>query len=346
MRTTDRGTARGGIIPFLAAGAAGVALACAISRRLRRIDFQGLSVVITGGSRGLGLEIARHFAAEGAKLTLLARDPDELDRATDQLRPSGADVVAIACDVRNRQAVEEAVGAIIEKRGAIDVLINNAGVIEVAPFENLDLDDFQESVDTHAWGPLHLIRAVVPHMKGRKTGRIVNISSIGGIVAVPHLLAYSMGKFALTGLSDGFRAELAKDGIRVTTVIPGLMRTGSHVNAFFKGQHRKEFAWFAISGANPLVSTSASRAARRIVDACRFGDPRLIITFPAYLLHLVNALFPGITAFGTSLAARLLPAPVPPGGNSLHTGKESSSAAAPSFLTKPSDKVIARNNEQ
>ena len=131
------------------------------------------------------------------------------------------------------------------------------------PFENLDLEDFQESVDTHAWGPFHLIRAVAPEMQRRKQGRIVNISSIGGLVAVPHLLGYCMGKFALTGLSDGFRAELAKDGVHVTTVAPGLMRTGSHVNAMFRGQHRKEFAWFAISGANPLVSTTAPRAAKR-----------------------------------------------------------------------------------
>ena len=151
--------------------------------------------------------------------------------------------------------MEQTVEEILKLRGRIDVLVNNAGIIQVAPFENLNMQDFSSSMDVHAWGPLYMVQAVTPHMKRQGEGRIVNISSIGGLVAVPHLLAYTMGKFALTGLSDGLRAELAKDGIRVTTVAPGLMRTGSHVNAFFKGQHRKEFAWFSISGTNPLLST-------------------------------------------------------------------------------------------
>lgn len=346
MRSGYSGKRPCGMVPIMIAGAAAVACACAIRRRLRRIDFRGLSVVISGGSRGLGLELARQFAAEQGKVTLLARDGAELDRAVALLDGSGADVMAIPCDVRNRQSVEEAVQAVLHARGVVDVLVNNAGVIEVAPFENMELDDFQESVDTHAWGPLHLIRALAPHMQSRKKGRIVNISSIGGVVAVPHLLAYTMGKHALTGLSDGFRAELAKDGIRVTTVIPGLMRTGSHVNAFFRGQHRKEFAWFAISGANPLISTSSTKAAAQIVEACRYGDPRLIITFPARLLYLANALFPGLTASGSSLAARMLPAPVAMSENGLYCGKECRSAAAPSVLTKLSDRMISVNNEE
>ncbi len=216
------------------------------SRSARRIDFFGKTVVIAGGSRGLGLAMARLLVAEGARLVLLARRVDELERARAELARAGGDVITFPCDVGVRQQVEEAVAAVIELRGRIDVLVNVAGVIQVAPFENLELKDFQESMDVHAWGPYHMIRAVAPHMQRRRSGRIVNVSSIGGLVAVPHLLAYTMGKFALTGLSDGLRAELAKDGIYVTTVAPGLMRTGSHVNAMFKGQHRKEFAWFAI----------------------------------------------------------------------------------------------------
>jgi NAD(P)-dependent dehydrogenase (short-subunit alcohol dehydrogenase family) len=338
--------AAGGGLPWALIGAGAGLLFWGIRHRLRRIDFRGLSVVISGGSRGLGLELARQLAAEGALLAILARDADEVERAGNALAETGADVLAFPCDIRNREQVEETVAAILNSRQKIDVLINNAGVIQVAPFENLELDDFRESVDTHAWGPLHLIRAVAPHMQRRRQGRIVNISSIGGLVAVPHLLGYCMGKFALTGLSDGVRAELAKDGIYVTTVAPGLMRTGSHVNASFRGQHRKEYAWFAISGANPLLSTSAPHAARKIIEACRYGRPRLIITFPARLLHLVNALFPGLTSVGTGIAGRLLPGPVEAGVNSLKTGKESASAAAPSILTKLSDQAVPRNNEE
>jgi NAD(P)-dependent dehydrogenase (short-subunit alcohol dehydrogenase family) len=333
-------------VPWTLIGAgAGIAF-WGIRRRLRRLDFRGLSVVITGGSRGLGLEIARQLAAEGALLALLARDPEELERAGNELAHLGADVLVFPCDVRNRERVAGTVAAILNSRQKIDVLINVAGVIQVGPFENLELEDYQESVDTHAWGPLHLIRAVAPDMQRRRQGRIVNVSSIGGLVAVPHLLGYCMGKFALTGLSDGFRAELAKDGIYVTTVAPGLMRTGSQVNAFFRGQHRKEYAWFAISGANPLLSTTAGHAAKKIIEACRYGRPRLIITFPARLLHLANALFPGLTAFATGLAARLLPGPVAPEVNPLKTGSESASPAAPSILTKLSDKAVREHNEE
>jgi NAD(P)-dependent dehydrogenase (short-subunit alcohol dehydrogenase family) len=344
MRSSHRSAGRR--LPWALLGAGAGFLFWGIRHRLRRMDFRGLSVVISGGSRGLGLELARQFAAEGALLAILARDPDELERAGNELTDLGADVLIFPCDVRNRQQVEDTVAAILNSRQKIDVLVNVAGVIQVAPFENLELQDYQESVDTHAWGPLHLMRAVAPQMQRRREGRIVNISSIGGLVAVPHLLGYCMGKFALTGLSDGFRAELAKDGVYVTTVAPGLMRTGSQVNALFRGQHRKEYAWFAISGANPLLSTTARHAAEKIIEACRYGRPRLIITFPARLLHLVNALFPGLTAFGTGLAARLLPGPVAPELNPLKTGRESASAAAPSILTRLSDQAIPRHNEE
>lgn len=333
-------------LPALLACAGAAVLLCRILRQKRRLDFRGLSVVITGGSRGLGLEIGRQLAAEGARISLLARDADELHRAGSELGSKGGDVRTFPCDVRDRQKVEQTVAAIVNSHGSVDVLINVAGVIQVAPFENLDLEDYQASIDVHAWGPLHMIRTIAPLMQRRKQGRIVNISSIGGIVAVPHLLGYTMGKFALTGLSDGFRAELAKDRVYVTTVIPGLMRTGSHVNAMFKGQHRKEYAWFAISGANPLLSTTAPKAARKIIEACRYGDPRLIITFPARLLHVANSLFPGITAFGTGLAGRLLPGPVDPESNVLRSGKESASFAAPSILTRLNDQAVPQNNEE
>lgn len=332
-------------LPLLLAGSAGF-LFWSMRRRARRMDFFGKTVVIAGGSRGLGLEIARQLAREGARLVLLARSVSELERARAELSRAGADVLVFPCDVGKRQQVEEAVAAVMQLRQTVDVLINVAGVIQVAPFENLDLEDFQESMDVHAWGPFHMIRAVVPHMKRAGGGRIVNISSIGGLVAVPHLMAYTMGKFALTGLSDGFRAELAKDGILVTTVAPGLMRTGSHVNALFKGQHRKEFAWFAVSAGNPLLSTTAPDAAERIVEACRYGKPRLIITWPARLLHAANALFPGLTAMGTKTAAKLLPEPSETADRTPHSGWESRSRFAPSFLTRAGDRAIVPNNEQ
>ncbi|WP_243374893.1 SDR family NAD(P)-dependent oxidoreductase [Geotalea sp. SG265] len=329
----------------VAAGAAIMAMAAVAVIRSRRFDFRGTSVFITGGSRGLGLELARQLAVQGARLSLIARGKAELERARRELMASGADVLVFPCDLRNEEEIERAVTAVQGVRGGIDVLINNAGIIQVGPEENQQLEDYREAMAIHAWAPLLLMRKVVPIMKRQGRGRIVNISSIGGLVAVPHLLPYCMSKFALTGLSDGMRSELAKDNILVTTVAPGLMRTGSHVRAFFKGKHTSEFAWFSISGANPFLSTTPERTARRIIGACRYGKPRLIVTLPAMLLHGLNANFPDLTATAFSFANRLLPAPTHPGGDRLKPGWQCRSNIAPSLLTRLADRAVPRNNE-
>jgi NAD(P)-dependent dehydrogenase (short-subunit alcohol dehydrogenase family) len=331
---------------MLLAGAcvgAGLALWRRVQREINA--FEGASVVITGGARGLGLELARRFAEEGARLTLVARDHIELHHAAQELSEAGADVLVHACDVRDPDRVKEAVRNIYEARGQIDVLVNNAGIIQVGPMEHMDQADFEEAMDVHVWGPFYLMREVVPEMRAQGGGRIVNISSIGGLVAVPHLLPYVVSKFALTGLSDGMRSELAKDDIVVTTVCPGLMRTGSHVRAFFKGQHEKEFTWFALSGASPLFATDAGRAARKIVDACRRGTARLILTPQARLLHGLNAVAPGLTGTMLKLAGRLLPGTDDAGGAGRQPGWASRTTAAPSFFTRLADRASVRNNE-
>ena len=314
-------------------------------RRGKTIDFAGRSVVITGGSRGLGLVMARQFAAEGARLTLLARNAAELERAKSELQQGGAEVEVIPCDVRDQSAVQSAIRQTVERYGRVDILINNAGVIQAGPVEHMQLADFEDAMAVHLWGPLYAMLAVVPHMRRQGSGRIVNISSIGGRVAVPHLAPYSTSKFALVGLSDAMRGELAKDNIQVTTVCPGLMRTGSPINALFKGQHAAEFAWFSIIDANPLASISAERAAAQILDACRHGEPELTISTQARVLVILNAVAPGITGSLLALGTRLLPGPTDTGGDQLKSGWESQSSLAPSILTRLSDQAAAENNE-
>src|SRR5204862_3041411 len=113
-------------------------------------------------------------------------------------------------------------------------------------------------------------------MRQREKGRIVNIASIGGKIGIPHLVPYCVGKFALVGYSQGLRAELENNGVVVTTVCPGLMRTGSARKAFFKGQSEAEYAWFKISDSLPLLTISAEKAARDILHACQRGDAQAI----------------------------------------------------------------------
>ena len=251
---------------------AGLSLVARALRSASAVSFADKIVLIFGGSRGLGLVLARDLAAEGATVVLAARQVDELERARDELTASGARVTIIPCDITDRAQVGAAIARVIEDHGALDVLINDAGIIQVGPIEHMTLADFEEAMATHFWGPLATTLAALPHMRRGGAKRIVNISSIGGKIAVPHLVPYSASKFALTGLSEGLRSELAGDGIRVTTVCPGLMRTGSTYNAWFKGQHRREFAWFHIAAAIPGISIDAGRAARQIMDACRHGE--------------------------------------------------------------------------
>jgi NAD(P)-dependent dehydrogenase (short-subunit alcohol dehydrogenase family) len=324
---------------------AGLALVSRIARAKRSIDFTRASVVIFGGSRGLGLVIARELAQQGAHLTLAARDEDEFARARADLEQHGGQVSIIQCDVRDRRQVESAIAQVIDQRGHIDVLINNAGIIQVGPLDHMTIADFETAMATHFWGPLYAISAALPHMRRRGARRIVNISSIGGKVSVPHLLPYSASKFALTGLSEGLQAELAPDGFFVTTVCPGLMRTGSSYNAWFKGQHRREFAWFHISDSMPGISIDARRAARQIIDACRHGDPELIITPAARLVARLNGVIPGTMATAMALVNRILPAAEHGTGNDMHSGWQSVSRLVPSTLTALSDRASVENNE-
>lgn len=313
------------------------------ARRQRRMDFAGRVVLVTGGSRGLGLELARAFAREGARVALTARDAAALDRARDELA-AYADVTVHPADLRDPAQLERLLQDVHAAHGGLDVLVNNAGVIQAGPEAHMTEDDVREALDIHLWAPLRLARLAAPLLQGG--GRIVNVSSVGGLVAVPHLLPYSVSKHALTALSDGLRAEWAADGIHVTTVCPGLMRTGSHVNAFFKGQHRKEFAWFSVSDASPLLSMASGDAAAAIVEACRYGDAHLTLTLPARFLAAADALAPSAVGRAMQWAARLLPGPTDdPAGDERRRGWDSRSAASPSPLTRPADRAVPANNE-
>jgi NAD(P)-dependent dehydrogenase (short-subunit alcohol dehydrogenase family) len=325
---------------------AGVGAAIAV-RRLRqpeRFDFRGKAVLITGGSRGLGLVLARLLAGEGARLTIVARDRAELEQARQDLVARGAEVLAFPCDVRDQREAQGAVERTLARYGAIDVLINNAGVIQAGPLDHMQISDFEDALATHMWGPLYTMLAAVPHMRKQGGGRVVNIASIGGKVAVPHLVPYTTSKFALVGLSDGMRAELARDEIAVTTVCPGLMRTGSHFNSLFKGQHSEEFTWFSILDSLPISSIDAQRAARQIVEACRRGDAQLVISIQARVIAMLAPLFPGVAARVMELMNRMLPDPTAEQGDIAQTGWESQSRLAPSLLTRLSDRATEENN--
>ncbi|QJW93557.1 SDR family NAD(P)-dependent oxidoreductase [Frigoriglobus tundricola] len=309
-----------------------------------RYDFAGKHVLITGGSRGLGLVLARHLARSGARLSICSRDPNELRRAFADLTEYGTHVVAIECDVTDRDRVREFVAVARQRNGPIDVLINNAGVIRVGPEEEMRTADYEQSLLTHFWAPLYTTLEVLPEMKARQCGRIVNIASIGGKIAVPHLLPYSVGKFALVGFSDGLRAEVVRHGITVTTVCPGLMRTGSHLNAEFKGRHDEEYAWFALGNSLPGFSMGADTAAQKILAACARGDAEAVLGLPAKFAVAARAVCPNFVADALALVNGVL-MPQPGGiGPDIRRGRDSR-RLLPNFVTTLTDRAAAANNE-
>ncbi len=315
------------------------------ARRGRPFEFHDKVAIVTGGSRGLGLVLARALAERGARVAVCARREDDLHHAASDIARHGPAPLAMPCDVTDAADVGRFVHTVTERLGPIDVLINNAGTIAVGPLESMTHRDYEDAMATHFWGPYHFVEAVLPGMRRRGGGRIVNISSIGGKVAVPHLVPYCASKFALVGYSRGLRAELAQLGIVVTTVCPGLMRTGSPPNALFKGQHEKEYAWFTISASLPLLTLSAEHAARQILTACARGDAEAVLSVPARAAATLANLFPETTAEALALVNRYL-LPGPGGiGAEARLGRESESPLAPSLLTATTDRAARRNNE-
>jgi short-subunit dehydrogenase len=297
-------------------------------------SFQGQSAIITGGSRGLGLALARELVKEGANVTLLARDEKDLKKAEkDLLELQGGAVHTIVCDITHPDRLKSALHEAATHFGKIDLLINNAGSITVGPWETMSQKDFESQMKLHVFAVINATRFALPYLRKEGSGkRIVNICSMGGRVAVPHMLPYDTSKFALSGFSQGVAAELATEGISVTTIYPTLMRTGSPIQAKFKGDQEKEFAWFQTADIFPGVSMSAEAAAKKILKAARERRWELMPSFPAKVRMVAAALFP--ETMGTLMVQ--LNRRMPKGDSTVEkTGEESRAAFDESSLTKP-----------
>jgi NAD(P)-dependent dehydrogenase (short-subunit alcohol dehydrogenase family) len=298
----------------LGLGAAGGMAGISALRRLRasKADaafFAGKHVIVTGGSRGLGLVLTELMLEAGAAVSLCGRSQHAIGCALERLERFAPAVHGSVCDVRERAQCERFIRNAQARFGPPDVLVNNAGIIEAGPFADQTIADFEAALETHFWAPLYTTLAVLPTMRARRGGHIVNVASIGGIVGVPHFAPYSASKFAQVGLTQALAAELAADGIRMTSIVPGLMLTGSPDHPLFKRRQRAEYAWFPLSDANPLLAVSARSAAKRIMRATRRGEAQAVIGTTAQIAKIVNALFPETTAAALRLAAALLPSP-------------------------------------
>jgi 3-dehydrosphinganine reductase len=193
-----------------------------MSKTDRRV--RGKNIIITGGSSGIGKATAKLLAEHGANVFILARDREKLNQALEEIKAEGGDqnqrYGAFSADVTSWQEVESTIADIVEAGGAPDILINSAGIVHPGYFEELPLSAFRKQIDVNYLGTLHCVKAVLPYMTARKSGHIVNISSIAGFLGIFGYTAYSASKFAVRGFTEALRIELKPHNITVSMVIP------------------------------------------------------------------------------------------------------------------------------
>ncbi|MFB7632548.1 SDR family NAD(P)-dependent oxidoreductase [Streptomyces sp. NPDC056149] len=278
-------------------------------------SIEGLTAVVTGGSRGLGFLMARELMVRGCDVVLFARDGDELHRAVGRLTPSTVGSVrGVICDVRDKAAVRERIDEVVDDNGRLDIVFANAGIIQVGPADALGTEGFHDAMDAIFNGTLNTAFAALPHLRSSPAGgRLALIGSVGGLLAVPHLLPYSCAKASVAVLAEGLHAEESAHGVSVTGIHPGLMRTGSHLHAQFGGDRRREYAWFQALAGAPVLSMNAEHAAERIVTAVQRRRPRIVLSPLAKLGAVAHGLAPATTTRLTTAAGRLLPTGGGPG---------------------------------
>jgi short-subunit dehydrogenase len=300
-------------LALTAAAIAAAAATVAAVRAARATKLaRGSVVLITGGSRGLGLAIADRFATNPIKLVLAARKMEELQKAQATLLAKhphlrSEDFYLAAADLAQPQECERLITEAIARFDRIDVLVNNAATIEIGPIESQTLAIFEQTMQINFFAALYTTWAALPHLRkqaplaGKRRAAIVNIASVGGKIAVPHMLPYSAAKFALVGFSEGLHAELRGKGIVVTTVCPGLMRTGGEDHAKFVGDVEFERRWFMFAATTPGITVTPQYAANRIYAAVENHRAEITISPQAWLAARFGGLFPETLQFANAL---------------------------------------------
>lgn len=265
--------------------------------------------LVLGASRGLGFLLAQELGRRGHDLAVVARSADGLEAALPDLEATGATVLALPADLSSRPGAEAVVETALQRFGRLDVVVANAGIIQVAPLRALDAGDIATAHDAIFWSAVYPVMAALPILRRGGGGRIVLITSIGGKVPTPRLLPYTAAKFATVGFAESLRTEAGRDGITVTTVVPGLMRTGSTRNALVGGDREAELRWFTALASLPVLSMDAGAAARRIIAGGLAGRPEVVLTPAAKIGLRVHGIAPGLTQRALALLDRLLPTP-------------------------------------
>jgi len=223
----------------------------------------GRTAIVTGASTGIGKETARQLVERGASVVLASRHREKLEAVAEELASLPGPTLVVPTDVTERLAVEALARRTVEVFGSIDILVNNAGSGLFAPISGGNLENARRLFDVNFWGAVHSIQATVPYMQSQRRGHIVNVSSVVGWVAPPHMGMYAATKFALRAISDSLRTEVAGSGVRVSTIYPGLTQTSFTENMLQETP---------VPSFPPVVRWVTSEAvARRILQAIRWG---------------------------------------------------------------------------
>jgi len=221
-------------------------------------NIKGKVVIITGASSGIGLATAKLLAAQGALVSLAARNATKLDKVVSEIENAGGQAKAFKTDVANRLDWDTLVKGTIEHFGRVDVLFNNAGIMPLSLMENLRYDEWEETIDVNLKGILYGVGAVLPHFKLNKGGHIINVSSTAGYAVYPTSAVYSATKFAVRAITDGLRQELTPHKIRTTIISPGL--TQSNLTESINEPQMREAIKSMMTIAIPAVSVSRAVA--------------------------------------------------------------------------------------
>ncbi|MEM8503499.1 MAG: SDR family oxidoreductase [Cyanobacteria bacterium P01_D01_bin.1] len=262
-------------------------------------------VLITGASQGTGKATALKFAAEGWDVTLAARRADRLEAFAGQIEAMGRKAIALPTDVSSPEQVTTLVEKSLATFGKIDALVNNAGICLTGPMINTSLEDWHRIFDTNLWGYVHTIQAVLPAMLSSGKGSIVNVGSIGGKVPMPNMTAYCASKYALTGMTETLRLELAPKGIHVGIVHPGVIDSDFLERAMFRGGSDEEVDGRQQQMSQVLQSGLASQPeeiAETIWKTVQKEQNEVVVGMSAIATSL-NRFFPQLTQWALSKGA-------------------------------------------